>query len=236
VDPAPPNRYPAPVSHYTIVHKDALPHGIVAGASLPGSADPVPADVLAMLDPQERALAEAMRGFRQSEFVGGRLAARAAMGALGRGRGPILAGPRGAPLAPAGVALSISHKRHLAVAVAARAEFGTLGVDLEDLTPRRQGIAERVLVPAELEAVAALEEDRQWTATVLRFAIKEAIYKALAPRLKRFIGFDEACVEPDPDGTAAVTLSLTSGPTPRQVDARFAWLGDAVLATVRAQW
>lgn len=236
MDPAPGSRYAAPVSHYTIVHKDALPHGIVAGASLPGSADPVPVGVLAQLDPEERALAEAMRGFRQSQFVGGRLAAHAALGALGRGRGPILSGPRGAPLPPPGVALSISHKRHLAVAVAARAEFGTLGVDLEDLAPQRQGIAERVLVPAELAAIAALEEDRRWTATVVRFAIKEAIYKALAPRLQRFIGFDEACVIPDTDGTAEIALSLASGPSPRQVDARFAWLGDAVLATVRAQW
>lgn len=221
---------------FQIVHKDAIPHGIVAGASLPGIADPVPEDVLTRLHPDERAVAETLRGFRQAEFVGGRLAAREAMQALGRRTGPVLRGGRGEPLAPPGVTLSISHKRHLAVAVAARAEFGDLGADLEDLLPEREGIAERVLVAEELEALQALEEDRRWTSTVLRFSVKEAIYKALAPRLQRFIGFEEAVVHPHTDGTAAVTLRLQSGTPPSFLEARFAWLEHSVLATVRVRW
>jgi enterobactin synthetase component D len=191
---------------------------------------------LSRLHPDERALAETLRGFRQAEFVGGRLAARDAMQALGRRTGPVLRGVRGEPVAPPGVSLSISHKRHLAVAVAARSEFGGLGVDLEVLEPEREGIQQRVLVSEELESLEALEPDRRWTSTVLRFSIKEAIYKALAPRLQRYIGFEEAIVHPSTDGTAEVRLALTEGASPLALDARYAWLDRSVLATVRVQW
>ena len=221
---------------FQIVHKDALPHGIVAGVRLPGSADPVAEEVLSRLHPDERALAETLRGYRQAEFVGGRLAARDAMQALGRRTGPVLRGVRGEPVAPPGVSLSVSHKRHLAIAVAARAEFGTLGVDLEALEPEREGIGARVLVPEELQALEALEPARRWTSTVLRFSIKEAIYKALAPRLQRYIGFEEAVVHPATDGTADVRLALKEGDSPRSLDARYAWLDRCVLATVRVRW
>ena len=168
--------------------------------------------------------------------MGGRLAAQSAMKALGRRRGPVGRSPHGAPLPPPGVTLSISHKRHLAVAMAARAEFGCLGIDLEELSPERAGIAERVLVEEELAEVRALPVERQWTATVIRFALKEAIYKALAPRLQRYIAFTEAVVRPDTDGTAAVELRLTEDEPPQALDARFAWIDRAVLATVRVQW
>ncbi len=236
MDPVGPLRYPPTVQNFQVVHKNALPHGIVAGVVLPGTADPVPEEILARLDPSEQALARALKGFRQAEFVGGRLAAQSAILGLGRPPGPVGAAPRGEPLPPAGITLSISHKRHLAVAMAARADFGALGIDLEALEPPREGIASKVLVPSEREAVQALPEDRRWTGTVVRFAIKEAIYKALAPRLQRYIAFDEAVVIPDTDGTAAVTLQLSAGDAPRHIEARYCWLDRAVLATVRACW
>ena len=189
-----------------------------------------------MLPPVEREVAESMRGFRQESYVGGRLAAGAALGLLGLPRTPITMGPRGEPIPPRGVSLSISHKRHMAVALAARCDHGVVGVDLEDLEPSRMAIASRILQPCELEEVLALPEERQWTATVVRFAIKEAIYKALAPRLGRYMGFDEAIVVVDMDGTAEVTMSLTEGTPPVSIEARYGWLFGAVLATVRAKW
>lgn len=221
---------------YQITIKNALCHGVIAAVALPGDGAAVPGVVLDLLHPDERTLAEGMRGFRQSSFVGGRLAARAAMQGIGRAPAPVLRDPHGAPIGPDGLAVSITHKTHLAVAIVARASLGTLGLDLEDLVPPRPGIAAKVLRPEELEAVEALPDDRQWTGTVVRFAIKEAIYKALAPRHRRYIGFDEASVVPGVNGDAEVTLHLAEGPEPTSLEARYTWLDSAVLATVRATW
>lgn len=218
------------------VLRDALRHGIIAGFSLPGTGDPVPPNILERLHPAEQELALQMRGFRQETFVGGRLAAQFALRALGRRLGPVLAEPRGAPVPPRGTVLSISHKREVAVALAARRNIGAIGVDLEDVDPPRPGIERKILTPAEMEAVEALPPDRRWAATIVRFSLKEAIYKALAPRMQRYIDFHEAEIEPCVDGTAVVRLSLHEATPPADVEATYTWQERSVLATVRVRW
>ncbi len=221
---------------FNVVYKDAIQHGIVLGVSLPPGREPVPEAILCQLHPDEQAYARDLKGFRQPHWVGGRLAAQAALQLLGANSAPILSDPWGAPTCRPDLSISISHKRHMAVALVARKEHGVIGVDLEDLEPARQGIAERILRPVELEAVHALPPERQWTAIVQRFSIKEAVYKALAPRLRRYIDFAEAEVHPHTDGVAEVRLFLQSGPTPARIEARFIWLHRSVLTTVRVGW
>lgn len=221
---------------FQVNHRDALAHGVLACVELPGSGEPVPEAVLQRLHPEEREVAQTLRGFRQESFVGGRLAAAAALEMLGHPPAPVGLGPRGEPQPPEAVTLSITHKRHVAAALAARSLHGVIGVDLEDLDPPREGIGTKVLSPAELEVVAALPPERQWTATVTRFALKEAIYKALAPRLGRYIGFEEALLRVGMDGRAEVELQLDPPGPPVTLDARYGWLGQGVLATVRATW
>jgi len=221
---------------FQTVLRDAARHGILAGVSLPGTGEPVPTDILDCLHPAERDLAVGMRGYRQESFVGGRLAAQAALRTLGRRLGPVLAEPRGAPIAPRGTVVSISHKRDLAVALAARRGNGFIGLDLEDLQPPRPGIETKVLTANEMQAMRALPEDRQWTATIVRFSIKEAIYKALAPHLQRYIDFHEAEVTPLVDGTAQVRLALLDGGGPSDIEATYSWHDQSVLATVRVRW
>jgi len=224
------------VNPFSIIHKDAVQHGIVLGVALPDSSDAVPESILEQLHPEERAYAVDLRGFRQVHWVGGRLAARGALQILGCGGPPILTDPWGAPTTRQDLSISISHKRHMAVALVARHEHGSLGVDLEDLSPVREGIESRVLRPEEREEVQALATNRRWISTLIRFSIKEAIYKALAPKHRRYIGFQEAAVFPGLDGTARVTLHLESGPAPTQLEARYVWLRRSVLSTVRAKW
>jgi 4'-phosphopantetheinyl transferase EntD len=214
---------------------EALPYGVSAGVFLPESPDPVPAAQIGLLEAPEGDYASNLRGFRQVSFVGGRQALHRACAQFGERVGAILVGPRGEPALPAGLTGSISHKRSLAVAIVARAEHGSVGLDLEDLGPPRQGIAERVLRPEELEFVRSLPESRQWTATVLRFSLKEAIYKAIHPFVQRFVSFEEACVVPDVDGTAEVILHLDRGEGPFIVEATYFWLPGQVLSTVRIQ-
>lgn len=221
---------------FSVVLKEGHPYGLLVGVSLPGSPDPVPAEVLARLHPEEREVAEAMRGYRQPEWVGGRLAANAALRMLGMRAPAILSDDRGAPVPPQGASVTISHKRTLVVALAARAEAGEVGVDLEDLAPERAHLAPRLLTPKELAEVEALPEQRRWTAVLLRFALKEALYKAVAPRLGRFIDFDEAEVDLHPDGCADLRLALgPDEPMPR-LEGRYTWMDQRVLATVRARW
>lgn len=211
----------------------ACPFGLVAAVHLPDSPDPVPDGVLNQLPDPERELARTLRAYRQVSFVGGRLALHRAVRVMGRRSGAVLPGEGGMPQLPEGLAASITHKRTLAVALAARDCHGSLGVDLEDLHPPRMGVAPRVLRPEELADVEALPEHRRWTGVVLRFSIKEAIYKALYPHVRRYIDFSEASVKPDTDCRAAVTLHLAQGEGPFEIEARYQWLPGQVLSTVR---
>lgn len=211
----------------------ALPHGLCAGVHLPRAGEPAPAAVIDRLHAAERDHAAELRGFRQAEFVGGRLALGVLFGDLGLRRAPVLHDEHGAPLLPDGLAGSISHKRDLAVALLARGGPG-LGIDLEDTLPERPGIAAKVLCPDELSAVEALPESRRWVDTVARFSMKEALYKALHPFLRRYIGFGEVAVWPSQGGSVRIE--------PRSedwagfvFDARATWVEDRVLSTVRVR-
>lgn len=218
---------------WTSAFHTATAHGVLAAVHLPGTSEPVPAAVLAELSPQERAHAETLRGFRQAEFVGGRLALRDAMRAIGGPLVPVLPDERGTPRLPPGWTGSVSHKRELAVGMVARAHDGTLGVDLEDREPERFHLADRLLRPSEHEAILRLPEAQRWPALLLRFSMKEAIYKALDPYVRRYVGFHEAEVELGVDGGARVALHLSGGEGPFTVDGRYTWLPGRVLTSVR---
>ena len=90
-----------------------------------------------------------------------------------------------------------------------------------------------MLRPEEIEDVEALPESRRWTAILLRFSLKEALYKALFPRVGRYVGFDEARVRPGLDGLAQVDLFLKDLEGPFQVEARYHWIENHLLAAIR---
>jgi enterobactin synthetase component D len=71
---------------------------------------------------------------RQAEFLHGRLAARAGLAALDRGKEPVGIGTHREPVWPDGVVGSISHTRSLAAAAVARRErCAGVGIDLQEL-------------------------------------------------------------------------------------------------------
>ena len=176
---------------------------------------------LEALPAPEREHARRLTPVRRREFVTGRTALHAA---LGDPDTPILADDRGAPVLPAGWVGSLSHKGALAAALAAPAGAGWVGVDIERAAPPRVDIARRVLTPRELACVP----DRG-RAVTLRFAIKEAIYKAIDPCLRRYVAFTE--VELDLSGEAcAVTHAL-----PLAIEAAWREHAGHWLATARAR-
>jgi len=105
---------------------------------------------------------------------------------------------RGAPLLPRGHG-SIAHKAGPArVVAAAIAADHLVGVDIERALAPRQPIEQRILTPREQ---ARLGADRRRVA--LAFAIKEAIYKAVDPVVRRYVGFTE--VELDLEAGRAIS-------------------------------
>jgi len=183
--------------------KLALDHGVVVAVAIDAAVEVEVDNVDA-----EHALMAARSPSRRGEWLAGRRALRAALREAGLAvpSGAIDADDRGAPRLPAGAVGSISHKPDYAIAIAAAATGQALGIDLERRGPRRIDVSRRVLTPAELAALVARAPstgDRD-DAVVRAFAIKEAIYKAIDPFLRRYVGFQEVAVWPAADGTARV--------------------------------
>jgi enterobactin synthetase component D len=140
------------------------------------------AAALARLAPAERDRAAQLGPIRRGEFIAGRTALHLALGS----DAAILSDDRGAPALPPGWLGSVSHKRALAAALVAPAGAGQLGVDLELAAPPRVDIGRRVLTAREQ---AELTDGGR--GVTLRFSIKEAIYKAIDPYVRRYVGFTE---------------------------------------------
>lgn len=130
---------------------------------------------------------------RQREFLAGRYCAARALahaGYLGDGWLPL--GEDRLPVWPAGWIGSISHSRFGAVAVATLcSSCRALGVDMEPLVDAAVAadIESSVASRDELELLDAFP--REIRVTVL-FSAKEALFKALYPRIRRFHDFDAA--------------------------------------------
>lgn len=221
------------MADFQIAFHHATPHGVLCAVNIPDRPDPVPESVLAALHAPERRQAADLRMYRQVQFVGGRLAMRSALRQLGAPERPVLPDDRGAPKLPVGFVGSVSHKRDLAIAMVARDNGTTLGIDLEDYAPARPSIARAVLRDPELALIAELPPERAWIELLVRFSVKESVYKALDPYVRRYVDFKEAEVETSVDGRARVTLHLTRGEGPFEVDARFDWLDGRLLTSAR---
>lgn len=212
--------------------------GVMAAIALPDGLSPAPAAVLARLHPREAELAREERGRRQLEVVGGRLAFRAAATALGVdvSGSPLLMNSARVPLAPAALTVSITHKEDLAIALVGDAAAGVVGVDLEGGPRDRSAIMSRVCRPEELEVVRSLPESARWPNVMQRFAVKEAIYKAIAPQLGRFFGFQAARVDVHSNEAVSIAMFLEPGDPTYEIEHELRWLDDGrLIAAVRAR-
>lgn len=174
------------------------------------------------LHADEAALVAAMPPTRRATFVAGRLAMRSAMRAALAAQSstdafaPILRTDRGAPVLPASVAGSVSHKHDAALALMRpiTPQRMHVGVDLEHRPTERDlarpSIAKRILTGPELDALAQLEAEplRHRERIVLSFAIKEAIYKAIDPTVRRYVRFTEVALAFSEHGHLNVSLLL----------------------------
>ncbi len=175
---------------------------------------------------------------RLNRYLGGRVALRRCLKALNidlEGFSPILSDQYGAPLLPllpstkdtgteVNIHGSISHKNSfaLAMAVSSRTNYKVrVGCDIECMSSSTSKAAialqMRILTPNERACLGnlyfdtindnpmPLEEE-----IMLRFSLKESIFKAVHPYLLRQVDFDEVEVEPNSDGTANVSFQFRS--------------------------
>jgi enterobactin synthetase component D len=223
-----------------VVFRVDLPHGRCVGVRVPSAIEQ--GDACALPE-EECAFLGALAPARKPTWLAGRVALHAALRDIGLDRGAVLATTRGAPELPAGVTASISHKRTLAVALAAPATEGlSLGVDIEPLPmlpvsltepawDKRPDISSRVMTADEMALLATIPEAQRRREVILHFSLKEALYKALNPIVGRYVSFQEATVLPRDDGTVAVTLSLTKQEGPFRVEARWSEIEGHLLTT-----
>ncbi len=222
----------------------SLAHGRCVGVRIPAEWDD---SLLEDLCEDERGFVRALAPLRRPSWWAGRVALHLALTDAGLRAGAILVGNRGAPDVPVAAVGSISHKRTLAVGLAAeRDDDGGLGVDLEMAPPAfateedaraevRPDIRKRVLTPAELIAVDALPLVEQRRRIYLHFSLKEAFYKAINGMLGRYVSFQEASVFPQPDGTARFELALQGGEIGWHTDARWTEIEEHFLTSVKVR-
>lgn len=167
------------------------------------------------LFPEEEAAIERAVDKRRREFTSARGCARQALQGIGYEPGPIGSGERGEPIWPAGTVGSITHcAGYRASAVARSSEIVTIGIDAEPHAPLPDKLLPRIARPEELPALRRLDAERpeiHWDR--LLFSAKESVYKAWFPLAQRWLGFEDATVEFDPDGCSFRAKLLVPGPT-----------------------
>ena len=132
---------------------------------------------------------------RQTEFLAGRLCARAALRQLdGTDSVPAIGEDR-APIWPAHVSGSITHGSGRAAAiVASKHHWQGLGMDLEELlsAERAERLAGEILTPAEMQRMAAGPAEQIALLVTLTFSAKESLFKALYPLVRKRFYFEHA--------------------------------------------
>ena len=150
---------------------------------------------------------------RLREFATGRQLARRALAQLGFAPQPLVTGPDRAPRWPDGAVGSIAHTDGLCLAVCARrADWRSLGVDIEPDRPLADELQSYVLRPEELERVGA--ESGADRAALATFCAKEAVYKCQYPLSNQMLEFHDVRVELDATGsfTAEILVAPTGAP------------------------
>ncbi len=160
----------------------------LAGLEIPNPAEQPPRPLSRLLSAGELEQLAAFRlDKRRREWLGGRLAGKQAVLLLTdpgneactisilpdeHGR-PCL----GTPLPPPVPSLSISHSGAFAVAMASRSK--SCGIDIQEIVPRIDRLADRIGEPPELALLAERLSDDTTTCLTMLWAAKEAVKKSL---------------------------------------------------------
>jgi 4'-phosphopantetheinyl transferase EntD len=159
-----------------------------------------PPDLLPL--PEEESLIARAVAKRRNEFTTVRHCARQALAELGLPPVPILKGAKGEPCWPDGVVGSLTHCTGFRGAVVGRrTDVRSVGIDAEPHDVLPDGVLGAVSLPAERHELSALPDGVHWDRIL--FCAKEATYKAWFPLTHRWLGFEDAHITFEVDGTGA---------------------------------
>lgn len=137
---------------------------------------------------------------RRADFSTGRVLAADGLRELGIPRCPIGRGSHNEPLWPPGVIGSISHSSGVCIVVLASSnamEF--IGIDVESCTADVTKISKLIMTTRELQSQSTADPVTLAESTRVTFCAKEAIFKAVFPRVARFVDFQEVTVTVNAD-------------------------------------
>lgn len=159
---------------------------------------------------------------RRTEYLAGRVCARAAMAAAGADGEPPALGADRSPAWPARVVGTITHAQGRAAALVGSANrWRGLGLDAENWLPpaRATRLSRELLTATERHAVGALDQASQARRVTLTFSVKESLFKALYPLTQRRFYFQDAAL----DGDQIVLLTALSPAWPAGTRLPFHW-------------
>jgi len=131
---------------------------------------------------------------RRREFAAGRCYARTALMALGCPPQPLPVGPARDVIWPYGFIGSISHSDTGCAAIVARTDnYCGIGLDLESDEPIEDEDLRAMICRPEERAIVWDETDL----SKLLFVIKEAVFKAYYPGVRRYLEFEDLSIELD---------------------------------------
>lgn len=190
--------------------------------------------------PEEEPLIARSVAKRRNEFLTVRLCAREALGGLGLPPVPILKGDKGEPCWPDGVVGSLTHcEGFRGAAVARRGDVRSIGIDAEPHDVLPKGVLEAISLPDERSALAVLSAGLHWDRIL--FCAKEATYKAWFPLTHRWLGFEDAHITFDVDGSGQTGRFLSkvlvdpaaeSGPPLTALEGRWSVRGGLALTAI----
>ena len=169
--------------------RNLFSRGVVVKAGVPGSIaeDVLPAELEPMAGVHPR---------RHLEFVAGRSLARQGLRELGVASFVLLSDSKRAPIWPAGISGSITHKPELCVVVVApMSRARSLGIGAEPEDELKTELWKAVLDSQETAAVARLPDPG--VAARIMFSAKESIYKCQYPITRQYLGFHDVHLEMD---------------------------------------
>ena len=163
-------------------------------------------DCEAVLFPEEQAEVSRAVEKRRAEFAAGRSLARIALTEIGHAPCAILQADR-APVWPPGIVGSITHNNeYVAVCVINRATYAGIGIDIEMARRVTDDIETRILTIDEIGDTTVPD------ARTLRFACKEAVYKAVNPIIGGFFGFQAVRIDLDALSGSFRGMPMHDGP------------------------
>lgn len=190
--------------------------------------------------PEEEPLIARSVAKRRNEFLTVRLCAREALGGLGVAPVPILKGDKGEPCWPDGVVGSLTHcEGFRGAAVARRGDVRSIGIDAEPHDALPKGVLEAISLPDERSELAVLPAGLHWDRIL--FCAKEATYKAWFPLTHRWLGFEDAHITFDVDGSGQTGRFLSkvlvdpaaeSGPPLTALEGRWSVRGGLALTAI----